>query len=344
MIVDIHAHYFPQEYVEKINELHPRLAHLMGSRRRPGAGGDQAELDMRFEAMDTAGVDMQILSSASNFPYLENKRDAVFLAREANDLFAILVERYPDRFRALAVLPLPHVDASLRELERVLDELGMVGVIIGASVMGRSPCEPEYDPIFAELDRRGAILMGHARQFSLDAPLLVDYPPVNALAGPAFENTLFALHLLRRQIAQRFPRMKIVLNHLGGALPVLFERMDFAGRILDMQASWVADGSAGAVVAPGSITAVHEPPSATLRRMYLETATFGDVAALEAACKTFGADRIVLGTDWPYSAYDYPGLVNYPKEAAIPERDAVLILRNAATLLGLVDQPAGTSG
>ena len=343
MRVDIHTHYFPQEYVDKINQLHPRLAHLAGSRRRPGAGSDQAELEMRFAAMEAAGVDMHVISSASNLPYVDSEEDAVILAREANDLFAEIVDRYPDKFRALAVLPLPHIDASLRELERVLDDLKMAGIIIGASVMGRSACEPEYDPIFEELNRRGAILFGHARQFALDAPLLIDYPPVNALLGPSFENTVFALHLVRRQIPQRFPDMKIIINHLGGTLPVLLDRMDFVSRVFNMDGSWVGGDDAGVTAAPGSMADLHEPPSVTLKRMYYETTSFGDVTALEATHKAFGVDQIMLGTDWPYAAYDYPGLVNYVGKADLPAGHAEKILGNAAQLLGLVEEPVGAA-
>ena len=327
MRVDMHAHYFPGAYLDEVNRLRPDLVHLIGSARKPGAGDGEAELEARFQAMDEAGVDLQIISAASNQPYSESEADAVRLARLANDMFAELVERHPARFRALAVLPLPHVDASLDELARALDELGMVGVTVGASVLGRSTCEPAFAPVYDEMNRRRAPFFGHAIQTSIGSSLLTDYPPVNGYVGAAFENTVFALHLVRAQIPLRFPDLKVVICHLGGALPIQFGRMDTAAGLFD--------ASGRGVQATGGPT-LPELPSASLRRFYYETTSMADPIALRAAYDAFGADHLLLGTDFPYSSHNYRESIEYIEQAGLPEADARKILdENTAQFFGL---------
>ena len=111
--------------------------------------------------MAEAGIDMQVLSVPPQFPYLEKEQNAVEAARLANDLCADLAQQYPDRFRVFACFPLPHMDASLRELARGIDELGAVGAAVGTTVRGKSIADPAFDPLFAELDRRNGILFIH---------------------------------------------------------------------------------------------------------------------------------------------------------------------------------------
>jgi predicted TIM-barrel fold metal-dependent hydrolase len=83
----------------------------------------------------------------------EDETHAIEAARAINDLYADLVQRYPTRFAAFAATPLPHIDAALVEMERALDQLHMAGVTMATSILGRSPADPEFEPLYAELDR-----------------------------------------------------------------------------------------------------------------------------------------------------------------------------------------------
>ena len=139
MIVDVHAHYHPRPYQAALEK-------MPGWSRGGGfAGGsspvtdDAQHVQTRLEMMDAANVGVQVLSPAAGWaPYSEDEAASVEAARVGNDLLAELANRQPDRFRALVSLPLPHVDASLRELRRGLDELGMIGVNIHCSVLNRA--------------------------------------------------------------------------------------------------------------------------------------------------------------------------------------------------------------
>ena len=123
MIVDIHAHYFAKEYIDLLMSIGgrsvPEAARALtaGQLRRDDTSG----IATRLQQMDEAEVQMQVLSPAASPPYAEKEADAVAAARLINDTYAELAQKYPGRFNAVVSLPLPHIDASLREMERGLD-------------------------------------------------------------------------------------------------------------------------------------------------------------------------------------------------------------------------------
>ena len=107
---------------------------------------------------------MQVLSPAASPPYAEKEADAVAAARLINDAYAELAQKHPGRFAAVVSLPLPHIDAALREMERGLDQLGMLGVSLTCSCFDRSTAEAEFEPLYQEMNRRGAVLNYHPIQ------------------------------------------------------------------------------------------------------------------------------------------------------------------------------------
>ena len=123
MRIDVHAHYWTDTYLDMLVDLGRADT---ATQRGIGAGGG-AELDARLRLMDRAGVDLQVLSAAPQLPYAADEQRAVAAARYVNDEYAALVTAHPDRFRAFAATPMPHIDASIAEMSRAMDELGMVG-------------------------------------------------------------------------------------------------------------------------------------------------------------------------------------------------------------------------
>ena len=136
MIVDIHAHYFPKAYNDMLLRIGgrslPEAARPITA--RPMRQDDPAGLQTRLQQMDDAGVQMQVLSPAASPPYAEKEADAVEAARLINDSYAELARKYPGRLAAFVSLPLPHIDAALREMERGLDQLGRLGVAMTCTV------------------------------------------------------------------------------------------------------------------------------------------------------------------------------------------------------------------
>jgi aminocarboxymuconate-semialdehyde decarboxylase len=280
------------------------------------SGRAAQELQARFETMDAAGVDLQVLSVASMFPYFEDESQAADAAREANDLYAEAVAHHPQRLRAFASTPLPHVDAALRELERAMDKLGMLGVTVGTSVMNRSAVDEDFEPFYAELNRRGAAIFVHPVGLGICSSLIRDFN-LSWTIGAPFEDTTFVAHVIQRRILERYPRLKIIVPHFGGALPIVLDRIDRTMRFF----------------APDNV----EPASVTVKRMWYDTQVGSRPEILRYAHSVLGVDRLVYGSDYPLNRGDaYLRSVKYIYEAGLPAGDAERILdRNAASLLGL---------
>ena len=123
--------------------------------------------------MDEAEVQMQVLSPATTTVCREGGRRQG--GRLINDAYAALAQQHPGRFNAVVSLPLPHIDASLREMERGLDQLGMLGVSMTCSCFDRSTAEAEFEPLYEEMNRRRTVLNYHPVQNGICSPMINDY-------------------------------------------------------------------------------------------------------------------------------------------------------------------------
>lgn len=313
MRIDVHAHLWSEQYLDLLQRYGKDDT---GAQRGMGAGATVEELQARFAMMDEAKVDLQILSSTPQAPHFENKRHAVAAATLVNDEYSEAVRRWPGRFRAFASIPLPHVAESLAEMSRALDELGMVGVAITSSILGRSLADPAFAPIYQELDLRGAVLYIHPAGCGAHSPLIQKHQ-LTWMAGAPIEDTIAVAHLIVAGIPSRYPRIKIINSHLGGAIPMLLQRMD-------NQYKWEAPQTP-------------ELPSVAARRMWYDSVAHAYSPALRAAVEALGADRILLGTDFPYESGPlFQKAVNYIADSALSAEDVARILdSNASRLLQL---------
>src|SRR6185312_6906602 len=176
MICDVHAHYLPKAFSDFMGDrFSPRIGvgTPTGIAKHP-VSDSPIDIQGRLELMDAAGVGMQILSPHRP-PYLPDEAECVRALHLLNDGYAELVRRHPGRLASYVMLPLPHIDASLREMGRGFDELGCVGVNMNISCLGRSVAEAEFEPIYAELNRRGAILFVHPAVTGICSPFITDY-------------------------------------------------------------------------------------------------------------------------------------------------------------------------
>ncbi len=313
MRIDAHAHYFPTAYLDRLERC-GSAGTTVARQSKAGAAAD--ELAERFALMAASGIDRQLLSVGPQLPYFSDKGQAGDAARHANDLYAEIVACHPDRLMALGVVPLPHVDAALAETARVLDDLGFAGIAIGTSILGRSIADPAFEPFYAELDRRATLLQIHPAGCGACSPLITDHALTWPVGAP-IEDTIAIAQLIGRGLPHRYPRIRFLASHLGGALPMLLQRMDAQAQVF----------TAGAP----------EAPSATARRLWYDTVSHGSAAALRCACDGFGADRLVFGTDFPYKrGAGYAASLRYIAEAGLPEAAAADIAdRNGARLLDL---------
>jgi len=317
MRIDVHAHLWSERYLDLLARLgNDRTAVHRGL----GAGETDDELRDRFALMDRANIAVQVLSVTPASPHFAREADAVEAARMANDEYAAIVRRFPDRFRAFAALPLPHTEAAIVELRRALDTLGMVGAAVTTSVAGRSLADAAFHPLYAELNRRKSVLYIHPAGCGAESPLINQHRIVWSVGAP-IEDTIAIMHLVLAGIPSRYPDMKIIASHLGGLLPMVVRRVDDH---IDYEAPDTP-----------------EKPSLAFRRLWYDTVGHNHVPALRAAAEALGADRLLLGTDFPYQSGElFYAAVDYVRRAGLSADDVRAILDgNAASLLGLAASP-----
>jgi predicted TIM-barrel fold metal-dependent hydrolase len=311
MITDVHAHYLPPEYIQ-------RLASLSSGppRGTPPRNNDLTEVERRIEMMDDAGVVRQVLSPMTG-PYLEDGAKASEAAKVLNDCYAELIAKQPGRFAGFVSLPLPHVEASLREMRRGLDELDMAGVAMNCSVFDRSTAEEEFEPLYEEMNRRGTVIFYHPVQNGICSPMINDYG-FTVSVGASLEDSAIVLHHIARRLPARYPNIKMIVPHLGGIIPMLLQRLDNQ--------------------APQQHPDLPEKASVTARRFYYDTVGHGSQEALACAAGAFGVDHLVTGSDYPVllSFEAYRETFDYINRSQLkPEEIQSVLHENAAKLLGL---------
>jgi aminocarboxymuconate-semialdehyde decarboxylase len=269
--------------------------------------------------MDGAGIERMVMSLGNTPPYYAEKDAAVQLAMGFNDLYVELHTRYPTRFHAFIGVPLPHVDAALEELDRALALPGVVGLGLGASVLGKALDDPTFDPFFAELDRRRTVTFIHP--LGVGGQLNSEDFGLAWMVGSRFEDTITMARLILSGLTLRYPNIRFIIPHLGGTLALFLQRMDNVATRQGWQQR-------------------HETellPSDLARRFWFDTVN-EQHSALRCACETFGASQLMLGTDWPMLGPEMlKDFVDYiPEALAADEADAILD-RNAPALLGIAE-------
>jgi aminocarboxymuconate-semialdehyde decarboxylase len=285
MNIDVHAHYVPLQALKMAAEIGARQGLELTNDERGRAvllrGGkaylkqlkaEFSDLDLRLSIMDQQGVDMQVLSPAgSYFFYWMPASEAVEYARWFNDCSAEAVAKHPRRFAALASVPLQDSSLAAVELERTMTRLGLRGAEIASNISGRYLDDPVFDPFWEAAQALGAVLFVHPNQV-VGAERMKDYNLANLVGNPTDTSLTFA-RLIFRGVLERFPRLKFLLAHGG------FRIRDSAG------------------------ARISKTPSDYVKLLYFDTITHSSMA-LEYLIANFGADRVLLGSDYPYDMGD----------------------------------------
>jgi predicted TIM-barrel fold metal-dependent hydrolase len=277
--IDVHYHIIPKRYVEALRENGIQGATSVGF---PAWTPERALKHMNRSAVATA-----ITSLSTPGVWFGDAALARKLSRICNEFQAQMVADYPGRFGSFAFLPLPDVEGSLLELDYALDQLGHDGVVLLSDVGGHYLGDPSYEELFAELDRHRAVVFIHP-QFGSSAGH-ERYKLFQPLLEALIHTTRAATDLLYSGRLTRYPNIRFVLAHGGGAVPFL------AHRIVD----GVERKTARAVGDKGLNNRCPEKRADSLqllRRLYYDTSSPGD-AHLAALQEFVGASQIVYGTD-----------------------------------------------
>jgi len=324
-IIDFHNHFYPPEYLEAIQsgpsnvkvtfdaEGNP-LVHYPGDYNILVPG--HRDIQFRTEVLKRAGVSKQVLSFTTPGTHVETPERSVELARMVNDAMARIVRERNDHFSALATLPLNAPEASLHELERAMDELGFRGAMLFSNVNGVPLSDRQFWPLYQYANQRNAVLYIHPSS-PVGVEAMTDYW-LTPLIGFTFDTTLAAAKLVFSGIAERFPGIRWVLCHLGGAIPYLAERLD-----------------RGYYAFNECRENISKPPSDYLKKFYYDTVNF-DPNALRLAIEFAGIDHLVAGSDYPHQIGSLKQMVTSIEKLSLSEEEKSAIRSgNAARLLGL---------
>ena len=298
MVIDFQSHVFPQKYIEAIRRadgnviLEPEDPHSgmtyfydkkLGCRINT-VTFQGTDPDHRVEHMDKLGVDVQVISIPAPGADRFDPDDAVTLARIANDEISTLCRKHPRRLVGLATLPTCSIKASLDELDRAVNGLGLKGFGCYSNLNGRPLDSEDLFPIYEKVAELKVPIYIHPTAPLATEAVGLDFMPI-LIYGWAFDSTVAMTRLVYGRVLERFPEIDFVLADVGGVLPFFGQRAIniYSGRTEEIRRRYN----------------LRENPLDSFRRFYVDTA---DHPALTLRCvlEFFGPDRLVFATNYPY--------------------------------------------
>ena len=294
-IIDVHAHVYPKNYLKELEKRTEYPTIEVDSSTGKGSikfsdivrspfSNSFHDLDYRIKEMDHFQVSTQLLSAINpwtdSFPSAEL---AVHFAHLINDEIASIVSKYKDsnRFIGLATLPLLSPTEAAKELERSVDELGLVGAILGTNVSGTYLSDERFLPVFEMAQKKKCLLFLHPT-VPLGADKIREYGFIRSL-GYVFDSTVCLVKMAYSGLFDKYPNLKILSAHLSGTFPYIQGRVDTAWRNFE-------DARAK----------LSEPPSEKIKRvLYADTISYS-TRALKLAADFYGIERLMFGTDFPF--------------------------------------------
>jgi aminocarboxymuconate-semialdehyde decarboxylase len=325
-VIDFHNHVYPPEYIAAI-EAGPsayKVTHDKAGNPILNSPGDyniavpgHRLMDVRETIIKKAGVDKQIISLTCPGTILETPARAVELSRLVNDSFAKIQKEHGDHFVALATLPLNDPAACVGELDRSIRVLGLKGATLFSNANGVALSDKRFWPLYEKANAMDLTFFIHPT-YPVGVEAMMDYM-LMPLVGFLADTTLAAASLVMSGVVERFPKIKWVLGHLGGAVPYIAERFD-----------------RGYEAYPESRKYISKPPSEYLKtNFYYDTVNF-DVNALEFAIKFAGVEHVVAGSDYPHLIGSMDKMITSIQQLHLkPAEKACILGENAARLLGL---------
>jgi predicted TIM-barrel fold metal-dependent hydrolase len=309
--IDVHAHFLPPIYLEALRNA--GLKTLDGGIPVPAWTPERA-----LAIMDEVGITGAVLSVSSPHVNFVDAENAVTLCRAINDYAAEMKRRHPERFGAYAILPLPDMANSIRELERALDQLELDGVALPTHAEGRYLGDARLAPLLEVLNERAVTVFVHPtspccfESFGLEIPApMIEFP---------FDTTRTAASLLYSGSLARFPRIKFILPHGGGTLPFLAPRM----------------AAVGSLPALGERAVMPAQAMQAFARLYFDTALSVAPQQIAALRSLAPVSQVLYGTDFPFAPEERLRMAEAAFEAlplTADERNSIR-LGNARRLFG----------
>jgi aminocarboxymuconate-semialdehyde decarboxylase len=327
--IDLHCHYANPDVAARVADRNPgqyepsvqfanALTRETNVKQMRERAPKLSSIEVRLKDMDRMGIDIQAVSPAPNqMYYWTEPGEGQELARKVNERLAEIVAQWPERFVALGSVPLQDASLAVSELEYAVRRLGLRGVEINPSVNGMDLTDSRLalEKFFAKAQELDIVIFMHPIGYTQGERLMDHY--FNNVIGNPLETTVAVSHLIFDGVMERHPKLKVVLPHAGGYLAHYWARMDHA---------WKARADCRG--------RIKRKPSSYLEKFYFDTITF-DRTMLEQMVKRYGADHVVLGTDYPYDmGMEHP--VDFIGGAKLSAADKAKIMgANAARLLNI---------
>ncbi|MFW9794044.1 MAG: amidohydrolase family protein [Candidatus Thorarchaeota archaeon] len=280
--IDLHHHLMPDFYVNALAE--------KGINELSGVPIPTYSPEECLKDMDKVGIDKAILSIPPAGLHIKHNDFFRGLVREANTFLAEMVQKHPTRFGALASMPLPDIDGSFTELEYAMDELHLDGVVLLSNADGMYLGDPELEEFFTELNRRRMVVFVHP-----DDPPFADMKkpdvPVVHIEWP-FDTTRAVANMVYNGVLDRYPNIRFILPHGGGAVPYLAWRisiLEYRQRDKVKKLRSLYD-----------LILRKQGPAAglkLLKNMYYDTTAVTTPSSLATLKELLDPSHIVLGTD-----------------------------------------------
>ena len=329
MNVDIHAHYVPADSLRVASEIGQHQGLKLGKNERgrdvvtrdgkpflTQLKAEFSDLDLRLSIMDSQGVDMQaLLPAGTYFFYWMAAAESLEYAQWLNNRLAEAVAKHPKRFVALGSVPLQEPAKAVLEMERAMTKLGLRGVEVASNINGRYFDDPGFLPFWEAAQALDALIFVHPNQV-VGADRMRDFNLANLIGNPTDSSLAFA-KLIFGGVLERYPRLKFLVAHAGGFLPYTWGRLDRGYRIQDSTTSKIS-----------------KPPSEYIKLLHFDTITHSAMA-LEYLVANFGADKVLLGSDYPYDMGDPEPVQSLHRTKIGANELAAISHANAQRLLGI---------
>jgi predicted TIM-barrel fold metal-dependent hydrolase len=338
MIIDFQAHVFPPDYLAEMKRLdgavileepdpHSGMSYFYDKKlkcRINTATFQGQNIERRLEHMDELGIDVHVLTIPAPGADRYEGEGAVKMARVANDAIATICKKYPKRFVGFFTLPTCSVEASLDELERSINELGLKGFGCFANLNGQALDREELFPLYERLAKYKLPVYIHPTAPLATEAVGIDIMPT-LIFGWAFDCTVAMTRLVYGRVLARFPEINFVVADVGGVLAFFAQRAIniYAGRTDEIRHKY----------------GLNENPLDSFRRFYVDSADH-PASTLRCVKDFFGVDRMVLGTNYPYGPEEGRLLVKNSLKAidglelSAAEKEKILG-GNAARILGI---------
>lgn len=311
--IDVHSHFILPSYLEGLE------ADGVDPLKEDGFPTPTWSAKEHIAYMDQAGIERSILSLSTPHIHHGNGEHAIALTRKINEEAASLCREYPDRFSFAACLPMPEVEASIKEIAYAYEKLGAVGIKVASNSNGVYLGDPAMDPIFEELNARKAVVIIHPSR-----PLKVPEKVFTEGPAPLFEyladTTRAVINMITNGTLEKYPDIKVIVPHSGSFLPLVIHRLIGISEVL---------------IPKGLMENVNV--EANFSKLYFDIAGDTLPIAFDVLLKVADPSHIMYGGDFPYT----PQQVIVRKKTILEQHPSIepyaeeIFRNNALSIFGL---------